>query len=142
MTMFPVTKVLIVDDHALARQIVINALQELNITLVETATNGTEARDALYAAYDAGRPFDVVFLDWDMPEIEGIDVLKHFRLHPEFNKTAFIMLTAASDQSEVLQAAKSGATSYIVKPASKEVIAKKFNEAVEWTRKQKIKYNL
>ncbi len=110
----------------MARQIVYNIMLELerreNIVTVE---NGTQARDAIYAAYDEGKPFDVVFLDWDMPEIEGIDVLKHFRMHPEFSTTAFIMLTAAGEHAEVLNAAKSGATSYIVKPASKAVITKK-----------------
>ena len=137
-----VVRVLIVDDHTMARQIVFNVLHGLNVKEIKMAGNGVEAREALYAAYDAGTPFDVVFLDWNMPELEGIDVLKHFRLHPEFAKTAFIMLTAAGEQSDVLNAAKSGATSYIVKPASKEVIAKKFHDAVEWVRKQKSgKYN-
>jgi len=132
-------KVLIVDDHVMARQVVFNVMQELKVETVMTAANGQEARDIIYAAYDAGKPFDIVFLDWNMPGVEGIDVLKHFRTHPEFAHTAFIMLTAASEQSEVLLAAKSGTTSYIVKPASKEVISKKFMEAVEWVRKQRAK---
>jgi CheY-like chemotaxis protein len=132
-------KVLIVDDHVMARQIVFNVMQSLNIKTVEVAADGKEARDAIYAAYDAGRPFDVVFLDWNIPSIEGVDVLRHFRKHPEFATTAFIMLTAAAEQAEVLHAAKSGATSYIVKPAPKEVIEKKFLEAIEWIKKQKAK---
>jgi two-component system chemotaxis response regulator CheY len=130
-------KVLIVDDHIMARQIVFNALQTLNVGTVDMAANGSEAREALYTAYDSGYPFDVVFLDWDMPEVEGIDILKHFRTHPEFANTAFIMLTAAAEQAEVLLAAKSGATAYIAKPASKETISKKFLEAIEWIKKQK-----
>jgi two-component system, chemotaxis family, chemotaxis protein CheY len=128
-------KVLIVDDHIMARQLVYNVMQDLRVQRVEMAADGREARNLLYAAFDKGDPFDIVFLDWNMPNIEGIDVLKHFRIHPEFSKTAFIMLTAEGEQSEVLQAVKSGATAYIVKPASKEVIAKKFYEAIEWKKK-------
>jgi two-component system, chemotaxis family, chemotaxis protein CheY len=132
-------KVLIVDDHSMARQIVFGVIQSMGVTQIETAEDGAEAREKLYAAYDAGRPFDIVFLDWNMPEVEGIDVLKHFRTHPEFALTAFIMLTAQGEQGEVLHAAKSGATSYIVKPASKETISKKFLETIEWVKKQKAK---
>ncbi len=129
-------KVLIVDDHLMARQLVHNVMKEIGVQQIVMAADGREAREALYAAYDAGQPFDIVFLDWNMPDVEGIDVLKHFRTHPEFAITAFIMLTAESGQGEVLHAAKSGATSYIVKPASREVIIKKFNETVAWGQKQ------
>jgi two-component system chemotaxis response regulator CheY len=131
-------KVLIVDDHAMARQIVYIAMQELNVAQIEMAANGKEARDALYKAYDIGVPFDVVFLDWDMPVIEGIDVLKHFRTHPEFANTIFIMITAAAEQKEVLEAVKSGANGYIVKPVSKESVSKKFLELMEKIKAQKI----
>ena len=132
-------KVLVVDDHVMARQIILGVIQGLGIHQIEMAANGSEARDMIYAAYDAGRPFDVVFLDWNLPDIIGIDVLKHFRTHPEFSATGFIMVTAKSEQDEVLMAAKAGATTYIVKPASKEVITKKFLETVEWVKKQKAK---
>jgi two-component system chemotaxis response regulator CheY len=130
-------KVLIADDHAMARQIVFNVMQELRVTEIRMASNGKEARDALYSAQDSGHPFDIVFLDWNMPLVEGIDILTHFRADPGYAYTAFIMLTAQGEQHEVLKAAKSGATSYIVKPASKEIISKKFFEAIEWIKKKK-----
>jgi two-component system chemotaxis response regulator CheY len=131
-------KVLIVDDHFLPQQIVANVVRGLKVATMEMASNGEEARLAMYKALDMGRPFDIVFLDWDMPAIEGIDILKHFRAHPKFNKTAFIMLTAEAEQANVLEAVKAGATSYITKPASKETIQRKFLEAIEWVKKQRI----
>jgi two-component system chemotaxis response regulator CheY len=67
--------------------------------------------------------------------VEGIDLLRHFRTQPQFSRTAFIMLTAASEQGEVLQAIKAGATAYLVKPVSKATVSKKFLETVEWLKK-------
>ncbi len=131
-------RVLIVDDHFLARQIVGDVMREHNVQEVRTAADGREARDMIAAAQKMGQPYDIVFLDWNMPLIEGIDLLRHFRAQPAFNKTAFIMLTAASEKGEVMQAVKAGATAYIAKPVSKASIGKKFLEVVEWVRKQRI----
>lgn len=131
-------KVLIVDDHFAARQLVANVMREHDVTNVKMAADGRQAEDAINAAYDIGRPFDIVFLDWNMPHREGIDVLKYCRAQPRFNSTAFIMVTAAAQKSEVLQAAKAGATSYIIKPVSPAGIAKKFLEVVEWVKRNRV----
>ncbi len=52
-------------------------------------------------AYDANQPYDVVFLDWNMPTISGLEVLSYFRAKPEYAQTAFVMLTTQeSEQAE------------------------------------------
>ncbi|MBV8060106.1 MAG: response regulator [Alphaproteobacteria bacterium] len=127
-------KILIVDDHFLARQIVTNVLREHNIEAVDTATNGNEAKEAICNAFEQHKPYDIVFLDWNMPGMEGIDVLAHFRADSRFNKTAFVMLTAAADQSDVIRAIKAGATGYIVKPVSRSTVSKKLVEVQEWLK--------
>jgi CheY-like chemotaxis protein len=65
-------KVLVADDHFLIRQFVRNTLQDSKITNVQTAADGNEAIDLVQKAYDAGQPYDVVFLDWNMPTISGL----------------------------------------------------------------------
>ena len=65
-------KVLIADDHLLIRQFVRNALQESKITNVQTAADGNEAIDLVQKAFEAGQPYDMVFLDWNMPTISGL----------------------------------------------------------------------
>lgn len=132
---------LIVDDHATARELVAGAVREHNVQNVTMAENGTKAREAIYIAHAEKKPFDIVFLDWDMPEMTGIDVLKHFREQPQYSDTAFIMLTANAEQGQVLQAIKAGATTYIIKPVSRENIAKKFIEVSEWLKMHRLMKN-
>lgn len=131
-------KVLIVDDHATARELVANAVREHNVQNITMAPDGTKAREAIYVAHAEKKPFDVVFLDWDMPEMAGIDVLKHFREQPQYADTAFIMVTANADKAHVLEAIKAGATTYIIKPVSRENIAKKFVEVSEWLKMHRL----
>jgi two-component system chemotaxis response regulator CheY len=131
---FTYLKVLVVDDHFSARQIVINVLRQNGVTNIETASNGAEAKDMIYGAHHARVPFHIVFLDWNMPVMSGFEVLQHFREQPAYALTAFIMLTAEAEQAEVLKAVKAGATTYIVKPVSQLNIEKKFFEVVEWVK--------
>jgi two-component system, chemotaxis family, chemotaxis protein CheY len=130
-------RVLVVDDHFLARRAVVDAMRAMNVTDVLEAPDGITARDALNAAYESGKPFDVLFLDWNIPHLDGIEVLKHFRARQEFNSTAFIMFTSASEQSDVAKAIDAGATGYLIKPVTRESISKKLLEAVTWLKQQK-----
>lgn len=130
-------KVLVVDDHFIARQIVTDVMRDMDITNVVAVGDGQSARDALLAAHASGEPFDIVYLDRNLPHLEGMEVLQQFRARPEFNNTAFIMLTSMSEQSDVLKAIKAGATSYLVKPVTKQAIGKKLAEAAAWLEQKK-----
>jgi two-component system chemotaxis response regulator CheY len=131
-------KVLVADDHFMARQMVVNVLQQRNVRDITMVSNGEEAIAAIIGAREAGAPFHIVFLDWDMPNVSGFDVLGYFRTRKEYASTAFVMLTAVSSQNEVLQAVKAGATSYIVKPVSRGRIDEKFTEICDWVRRNEV----
>ncbi|MDX2028635.1 MAG: response regulator [Alphaproteobacteria bacterium] len=130
-------KILIADDHFLIRQFVRNALQESKVTNVQTAADGNEAIDLVQKAHDAGQPYDVVFLDWNMPTISGLEVLSYFRAKNEYTNTAFVMLTAESEQQNIMKAIKAGATSYIIKPVSPTDLNKKLFEIYEWIKRKR-----
>ena len=130
-------KVLIADDHFLIRQFVRNTLQESKITNVQTAADGNEAIDLIQKARDANQSYDIVFLDWNMPTISGLEVLSYFRAKPEYADTAFVMLTAESEQQNIMKAIKAGATSYIVKPVSPADLGKKVFEINEWLKRKR-----
>ena len=129
--------VLVVDDHFLPRQMVVEVLRMNNVTKIESASNGAEAIDAMNYASKCNTPFNVIFLDWNMPDIMGLEVLQKFRDHPDYMRAAFVMLTAETSKPQVLEAIKSGITSYIAKPVSKNTINQKFLEVVHWLDKQK-----
>ena len=130
-------KVLVADDHFLIRQFVRNTLQDSKIVNVQTAADGNEAIDLVQKAYDAAQPYDVVFLDWNMPTISGLEVLSYFRAKAEYASTAFVMLTAESEQQNIMKAIKAGATSYIVKPVSPADLSKKLAEIHEWIKRKR-----
>lgn len=130
-------KVLIADDHFLIRQFVRNALQDSKITNVQTAADGNEAIDLIQKAYEANQPYDMVFLDWNMPTISGLEVLSYFRAKSEYAGTAFVMLTAESEQQNIMKAIKAGATSYIIKPVSPSDLGKKLFEIHEWIKRKR-----
>jgi CheY-like chemotaxis protein len=127
-------KVLIAEDHFAVRQMIGMVLRTKNIPVVDSAVNGKQSRDMIENAYASGKPYHIVFLDWEMPILSGIDVLKYFRSMPQYANTAFVMVTAMSMQAQVMDAVKSGATAYMIKPISQTAIAKKFDEILVWVK--------
>jgi two-component system chemotaxis response regulator CheY len=132
-------KVLIADDHFLVRQFVRNTLQDAKIANIQTAADGNEAIDLVQKAKEVKQPYDIVFLDWNMPTISGLEVLNYFRTRPEYAGTAFVMLTAESEQQNIMKAIKAGATSYIIKPVSPGDLSKKLYEIHEWIKRKRQK---
>ena len=130
-------KILIADDHFLVRQFVRNTLQEAKITNIQTAADGNEAIDLIQKAKEAKQAYDIVFLDWNMPTVSGIEVLNYFRTRPEYADTAFVMLTAESEQQNIMKAIKAGATSYIIKPVSSGDLRKKLFEIYECIKRKR-----
>ncbi len=130
-------KVMITDDHFLFRQILINMLHSKKVTQIDTAADGQVARDMINRAQSEHRGYDIVFLDWEMPVMLGIDVLKYFREQPSFDRTAFVMVTAVQTHAQVKEAIRAGATAYITKPIAPAALAKKFDEVMRWVSEKK-----
>ena len=132
-------KILIADDHFLVRQFVRNTLQEAKVSNIQTAADGNEAIDMVQKAKEVNQPYDIVFLDWNMPTVSGIEVLNYFRGQPDYAETAFVMLTAESEQQNIMKAIKAGATSYIIKPVSPADLSKKLVEIYQWIERRRQK---
>jgi two-component system chemotaxis response regulator CheY len=78
----------------------------------------------LDAAYNSS-PFDLVFLDWNMPEMDGFSLLQKCRADVRFKNLPIVMVTAESERQYVLKALSAGATDYITKPFSNETLRQK-----------------
>lgn len=126
------TPILLVDDSIVMRQTIRNMLNDIGYTNIQTASNGMEAMVKVRSGNGAGRPYEIIFLDWNMPEMDGITFLKACRAMPEMDNVAIVMLTAVSDQMSVVEAMNNGVTSYITKPVSRDMINKKIQQVEIW----------
>lgn len=118
----PNSRILVTDDVDLMRRMLIKALTDLGYTQIDTAADGQEAQDKLAAALQEGKPFELVFLDWNMPVKTGIEVLEECRAKPEFKDLLMIMVTSEAEQKNVFRALKAGADDYVVKPCNPNII--------------------
>lgn len=134
--LYTTLKVLVVDDHMMMRTMVRQNLESIGFSDVQTANDGQEALEKIEHALFVKNPYSIVFLDWHMPVMEGVEVLKVCRSKPEFNKTAFIMLTAEQEEKNVLKAIQAGATSYLIKPVAKDALEKNLSQVLKWLEQQ------
>lgn len=116
------TKILVVDDMEAMRKVIIKILKQLGFTDITEADDGSTAWEMITSAK---QPFGLVISDWNMPICMGIDLLKRVRADARFKRTPFIMVTAESEQHQIVQAVKSGVDQYIVKPFSPDTLKEK-----------------
>jgi two-component system chemotaxis response regulator CheY len=125
-------KVLVIDDHMLMRNLLTQCLVSIGIKNIKFAANGNDALSEIKAAQKAGQDFDVIMADWNMPMMNGFELLQKVRGDLKMNKTAFVMITAESEKGKIMGALKAGVTSYIVKPFSPEDISKHMAKVLTW----------
>jgi two-component system, chemotaxis family, chemotaxis protein CheY len=104
-------KVLVVDDQASVRQMTRMALEKLGIRMIHEAVNGQEA-----LATAVAQPIDLIISDFNMPEMDGVGLLRAVRGHLSIRKVPFILVTGRGDRELVVKAAQAGVNNYIVKP--------------------------
>ncbi|PHR92858.1 MAG: hypothetical protein COA69_05905 [Robiginitomaculum sp.] len=112
-------KIMVVDDMATSRGLVINGLTELGIKNITYENSGDDAFVALSNA-----PVHLVISDMNMPGMSGLDLLEAMRAAPPTAKTGFILLTGSDDPSLVQKGIKLGMNNFIKKPFSKDQLQK------------------
>jgi two-component system chemotaxis response regulator CheY len=113
-------KALVVDDSRVMRMIIARALKEKGFD-VEQASDGLEAIDVLK---DAGE-VSVMMIDCNMPEMDGLELVKHIRGDDDNLPMKLIMVTSQTEADRVSDALSFGADEYIMKPFTNEVIFEK-----------------
>ena len=121
-------KVLIVDDSMVIRRVITNALKEMDVTDTEDAKDGKEAVDAVKA-----NEYDLVLMDWNMPNMLGIEAVKEIRALGK--KVPIIMVTTEAEKSRVVEAIKTGANNYVIKPFEPATINEKIKHTMEKAEK-------
>ncbi|RME68700.1 MAG: response regulator [Nitrospirae bacterium] len=122
----PSTKILIVDDFGTMRKILRNVLQQLGFKNIEEAENGAQALEKLRADR-----FDLLITDWNMPEMDGLELLKNIRADANLKGLPVMMVTAEAEKDKVIEAIKAGVNNYIVKPFTAETMKQKLDQIAE-----------
>lgn len=119
---------LVVDDFATMRRIVRNLLQDLGYKHIDEAEDGQDALNKLRASdFD----FDFVVSDWNMPNIDGLELLKTIRSDAAMSKLPVLMVTAEAKKENIIAAAQAGANGYIVKPFTAATLEEKLGKIFE-----------
>jgi two-component system, chemotaxis family, chemotaxis protein CheY len=113
-------RLLIVDDQATSREIVVAICRKLGLVNVDTAKDGAEALEKLRA-----QTYAIVISDWNMAPVSGLELLRTLRADPRLAKTKFVMMTARTDADAILVAKRFGVDTYLVKPFSPRVLQEK-----------------
>jgi two-component system chemotaxis response regulator CheY len=121
----PETKILVVDDFATMRKIIKKVLFELGYKNIEEADDGKTALPMIEQAATTGAPYGFIVCDWNMPGMTGIDLLRAVRKHSKVKDTPFMLVTAESEQKNVVEAVQAGVNDYVVKPFNASTIKAK-----------------
>lgn len=113
-------RALIVDDSRAIRTIIKKMLSEVGFEVFEAA-DGVEA---LRRLKEMDQP-DVLLVDWNMPEMNGYDLLRAVRGDAQYDKVPLMMVTSETELGQMAKALEAGANEYVMKPFTKDVITEK-----------------
>lgn len=119
-------KILVVDDFSTMRRILRNLLKELGYINVEEAEDGVVALQKL-----KGGNFQFIVSDWNMPNMTGIELLRAVRADDSLKHLPVLMVTAEAKKENIIQAAQTGASGYVVKPFTAATLEEKLNKIFE-----------
>lgn len=118
-------KILVVDDFPTMRRIVRSLLRELGFTNIEEAEDGQQALSRLK---DGAEGFKLVVSDWNMPNLDGLEMLKQIRASDNMKQLPVLMVTAEAKKDNIIAAAQAGASGYVVKPFTAATLEEKLNK--------------
>ena len=114
-------RALVVDDSRAVRSILSKALSDLGFDVVE-ASSGKEALETLERE---GAQFRVALVDWNMPELTGLELIQRVRAMPAFNRMRMMMVTTETEIEQMARALEAGADEYVMKPFTREAVEDK-----------------
>lgn len=115
-------KALVVDDSRAVRMIISKTLRDLGYQVLE-APNGREAWEIIAGKQHS---FSLLISDWNMPELNGLELLKRVRRDASLSSMRVVMVTTETELGHVATALEAGANEYVMKPFDREILVEKF----------------
>ncbi|ALM91448.1 response regulator receiver protein [Alteromonas sp. 76-1] len=119
-------KILVVDDFSTMRRIIKNLLKDLGFANIQEADDGNTALPMLQQG-----DFDFVVTDWNMPGMQGIDLLRAIRADDKLKHLPVLMVTAEAKKEQIVAAAQAGVNGYVVKPFTAATLKEKLDKIFE-----------
>jgi two-component system chemotaxis response regulator CheY len=116
---------LVVDDSRAMRAILSKTLKGLGFAVREAA----DGREALQVIQSEQTAMELILVDWNMPEMNGLDLLKQLRQKPELSSLVVVMVTAETDMERIAEALEAGANEYVMKPFTRDILVEKLELA-------------
>lgn len=119
------TKALVVDDSRAVRMLLARSLKQLGYE-VQEAANGREALEVIEAG---NSEIKLVLADWNMPEIDGMELLRRVRQNSALSSLAVIMVSTETEIDHLAEALQAGANEYVMKPFTHDILVEKLQMA-------------
>ena len=119
-------KILVVDYFSTMRRIIKNLLKDLGFSNIQEADDGSTALPMLQQG-----DFDFVVTDWNMPGMQGIDLLRAIRADDKLKHLPVLMVTAEAKKEQIVAAAQAGVNGYVVKPFTAATLKEKLDKIFE-----------
>ena len=113
-------RALVVDDSSAMRAILRMALKKQGFEVAE-AKHGVEGLSTLEARSD----FDLILIDWNMPQMNGFELLRRIRSQPRYSPTKIMMVTTETELGHMVTALEAGANEYVMKPFTRDILLSK-----------------
>ncbi len=120
------TKILVVDDIRTMRNVIKGILRNLGFTQLLDAEDGNQALGLLRS-----EDLDLVICDWNMPKMNGLEVLETMRSDSSLQGIPFIMVTAENSKERITKAIEAGTDEYVVKPFNEDTMRTKISNALK-----------
>ncbi|MCY6482871.1 response regulator [Clostridium aestuarii] len=119
-------KILSVDDSAIIRKIMKMAVEVIEYDFLEAA----DGEDALKIIEQEYKDIALILLDWNMPGIDGFELLSKLKVEDRFKNIPVMMVTTESEKLNIIKAIQAGAIHYVIKPFTMEEVTKKMLESL------------
>ena len=116
-------KILVVDDFSTMRRIVKNILKQLGYENIDEAEDGNQALNKIKSG-----SYDFIVTDWNMPNLDGLELCKAVRADAATKDIPILFVTAEAQKENVITAVQAGASNYIVKPFTAEILKEKIEK--------------
>ncbi len=119
----PGMNILVVDDFSTMRRIIKGLLQDLGFSNITEADDGLTALPLLKSGN-----FDLLITDWNMPGMQGVELLRQVRADEKLKKLPVLMLTAEAKREQIVEAAQAGVSGYVIKPFTAATLKEKIDK--------------